>query len=509
MRRVAAVLLLIAAATAFAVVALGAGDEGGGEYKVRAIFDNAGFVIPGEDVKVAGVKVGSIDSIDVTDDFKAAVVLNITDPGYQDFREDAGCIVRPQSLIGERFVECEVTQVRSAGEEPPPELERIDEGPGEGQYLLPVERNAKAVDIDQLNNIMQLPVRQRLSIILSDLGIGVAGRGRDLAQVIRRADPALREIDEVLKILGDQNDVIADLAVNSDTILGPLARERAHVGGAIENAGEVAQATAERRADLEANIERLPAFLRELRPTMTRLGALSEEMTPVLSDLGAVAPDINRMILQLGPFSRAAIPSFESLGEAAEIGTPAVRAAKPVVTDLKQLAAAVRPVGANARKVLESFQRTDGIERFMDYIFYQVAAINGFDSFGHYLRAGLIVNQCANYSIEPTFGCSANFTRAASSSSAGATAASAEGPRDEVLQRTARALARALGLPLPEPAKAEEKAPKQRRTTDKAVRKQAAPVATPTPTPAPVATPAPTEEQQTETLLDYLFGGDE
>ena len=33
----------------------------------------------------------------------------------------------------------------------------------------------------------------------------------------------------------------------------------------------------------------------------------------------------------------------------------------------------------------------------MDYVFYQVAAINGFDSFGHYLRAGLIVNQCSNY----------------------------------------------------------------------------------------------------------------
>ena len=35
--------------------------DGEEPYKVRAIFDNAGFVIPGEDVKVAGVKVGKID----------------------------------------------------------------------------------------------------------------------------------------------------------------------------------------------------------------------------------------------------------------------------------------------------------------------------------------------------------------------------------------------------------------------------------------------------------------
>ena len=504
MTRVAVVVLLILAAAGFAVVILGGGDEAE-DYKVRAIFDNAGFVIPGEDVKVAGVRVGSIDSIDVTEDNKAAVVLDIEDPGFQDFRQDAGCIVRPQSLIGERFVECSLTEARSPGEEPPPELEQIDEGDGEGQYLLPVERNAKAVDIDLLNNIMRQPVRERLSIILSDLGIGVAGRGNDLSAVIRRADPALKEIDEVLKILARQNTVIADLARDSDTILEPLARERRHVGGAIENAGEVAQATAERSVALEADIERLPAFLRELRPTMVRLGALSEEMTPVLTDLGAVAPDINRMVIQLGPFSNAAIPAFESLGEMTETGTPAVRAALPVTRDLRELASAVRPVGANARKFLESFQRSGGINRFMDYVFYQVAAINGFDTFGHYLRAGLIVNQCANYAVQPAFGCSANYPRAASSSSA--QVASTGAPRDQAVLRTAAALAKALGLPAPDGAEPQKKVRRQRerRTADQV---KQTPVAEPTPSPT-AAPPAADEQTRTETLLDYLFGGDE
>jgi phospholipid/cholesterol/gamma-HCH transport system substrate-binding protein len=507
-RRVAAVALLSAAAAAFAVVGLGAGDQDGGDYKVRAIFENAGFVIPGEDVKVAGVRIGSIDAIEVTDDFKAAVVLDITDPGYQDFRSDASCIVRPQSLIGERFIECEVTETRAPGEEPPPELKQIEEGDGEGQYLLPVERNGKAVDLDLLNDIMREPERERLSIILSDLGIGVAGRGKDLSEVIRRADPALKEIDEVLKILARQNDVLADLARDSDTVLGPLARERRHVGGAIENAGEVAQATAERSADLEADIERLPAFLRELRPTMVRLGALSDEMTPVLTDLGAVAPDINRLVMQLGPFSSAAIPAFESLGEMAETGTPAVRAARPVVTDVRELASAVRPIGANARRFLESFQRSDGIERAMDYIFYQVAAINGFDSFGHYLRAGLIVNQCANYAIQPSFGCSANFPRAASSSSA--QAASAGAPRDQAVLHTAAALAKELGLPAPDGAEPEKQVRLQpeRRSADQV---KQTPAAEPTPAPRVAAETPPAQDQQsrTETLLDYLFGGDE
>ena len=204
MRLLVPVLLVIVAAVA--VVLLTRDDEE--PYKVRAIFDNAGFVIPGEDVKVAGVKVGKIDALDITDDFKAAVVLRIDDPAYQDFRRDAECTVRPQSLIGERFVECEPTQAKQATAPQEPKLEQIEDGPGEGQYLLPVENTTKPVDLDLLNNITREPERARLSIILSELGTGVAGRGSDLNEVIRRANPALKEVDKVLKILASENETL-------------------------------------------------------------------------------------------------------------------------------------------------------------------------------------------------------------------------------------------------------------------------------------------------------------
>ncbi len=145
-----------------------------------------------------------------------------------------------------------------------------------------MENTEQSVDLDLLNNIMREPERERLSIILNELGVGLAGRGEDLNEVIRRANPALKEVDEVLRLLARQNDQLEQLAVDSDTIMEPLARERAHVSSAIENSSAVAEATAERRDDLAADIELLPEFLRELRPTMTRLGALSDEMTPVL-----------------------------------------------------------------------------------------------------------------------------------------------------------------------------------------------------------------------------------
>jgi hypothetical protein len=67
-------------------------------------------------------------------------------------------------------------------------------------------------------------------------------------------------------------------------------------------------------------------------------------------------------------------------------------------------------VSQNLDELTTSLDKTGGIERAMDYLFFQMTAINGFDGISHYLRAGLITNLCSSYSIEPVPGCSANFT---------------------------------------------------------------------------------------------------
>ncbi len=45
---------------------------------------------------------------------------------------------------------------------------------------------------------MRRPYRERLRIILDELGAGVGGRADDINETIRRASPALRETDKVL-----------------------------------------------------------------------------------------------------------------------------------------------------------------------------------------------------------------------------------------------------------------------------------------------------------------------
>ena len=408
MRRILAIGVLTASAIAAVVFGTGASGEAGEGYEVRAIFDNVSGAVEGEDVKVAGAKVGSIAELDVTQDKKAAVTLRIDEPGFAPFREDATCTIRPQSLIGEKFVECD------PGSTDAQELAEIPDGEaGAGEHLLPIQRTSSPVDLDLINNIMRLPYRERLALLINEFGTALAGRGEELNDVIHRANPALRETDKVLKILAGQNRTLADLARDGDAALAPLARERARLASFIVQADETARASAERREALGLTFERLPRFLEELKPTLEDLGALSDEMTPVIADLGDAAPDLNRFIMALGPFSRQSVPSLDSLGEALKVGGPALRRTEPMLEDLSDFGADANPLTKDLKALVTSFDKTGGIERLMDYIFFQVTAINGYDSVSHYLRAGLIASAaCSRYATEVAFGCESTFGEA-------------------------------------------------------------------------------------------------
>ena len=400
------------------VVGVGAGEDDGGGYKVRAIFNNAAFAIPGQDVMIAGAKVGVIDSLDVTDDLRAAVVLKIDDPGFQDFRADAECQIRLQSVIGEKLVECQPTQPRPEGEQPPPPLRKIPDGEdGAGQRLLPVEQTLTPVGEDLIRSVMRRPYRERFAIILNEFGAGLAGRGKDLRKVIRGANPALRELDKVLKILADQNRLLADGARSGDRVLAEWAKKRKNVSNLIVQANITAQATAEERANLEKNFETFPKFLRELKPTMAALGAMSEQMTPVARDLGAVGTDVSRILRALGPFSRAGIPAFQTLGDTADVGSRALQASQPTIEDLGSFTSRARNLSSNLSKLLTSLRDEDGIERLMDLIYYVALSTNGYDQFGHYLRTTLLAG-CNSLATVVNPACTANFIAGASSARA-------------------------------------------------------------------------------------------
>jgi ABC-type transporter Mla subunit MlaD len=193
--------LAAALAVALLLVLRGGGDEG--SYLVRAEFRNAFTVSEGEDVKIAGVTVGRIRALDVTERQTAAVVLDITEPGFQDFRRDAECTIRPQSLIGEKFVECTPTRPREAGHAARAAPAR-DRGRRRAPALPARDEHVAARGPRPRQQHAAPALPPALSLILNELGAGLAGRGEDLRRVIRTADPALKETDEVLEILASR-----------------------------------------------------------------------------------------------------------------------------------------------------------------------------------------------------------------------------------------------------------------------------------------------------------------
>jgi ABC-type transporter Mla subunit MlaD len=416
----------VAALVVVAVFLLAGGGSGGGGYVVRAIFDNGGFMVKGEQVRVAGANVGEIESVGVTlpgevDSYeggkpkavsgKAVIVMKIANPGFQDFRSDASCLIRPQSLIGEKFVDCTPTLPRAPGSPPAPPLKKVESGkPGAGQYLLPLENNSTSVDPDLINDINKLTYAQRFRLILNELGAGLAGRGADIEAAVKRANPALRDADRLIGILNRQRDQLTKLAADSEQVLEPLARERAHVAGFFANAGAAAEASSERGADLEASLRKFPAFLREFRTTMHSLQGFSEVAAPVFTELGRAAPSFTEATRELAPFSAASTVALKSLGATGELAGPVLREADPIVRKTSELAQSGASPTTKLANFLGSVKETRGWKFLLKLIYNGTATTNGFDKYGHFVRSLVTLTNCLEYEVIESSSCSAKFT---------------------------------------------------------------------------------------------------
>ncbi len=441
MRRLAVIALTLVAVLSGAIVTMGSKGGGGGAYTVRAIFDDAAFAVGGEEVRIAGAPVGTISSLSVCvprkqscppgTAYKAAVTFTINRAGFTPFHTNASCAIRPQSLIGEKFMDC------NPGTASAPPLGRIRSGPGVGKYYLPVTNTSSPVDTDIVQDIYRDPVRQQFSLILDELGTGLAARGSDLNAVIHRADPALGYTDQVLQILARQNRQLAQLARDSATVLTPLARNREAIRQWVIQTNRTSVASAARAPDIRASFHLLPSFLRQLRPLMADLGSLADQGTPDLNALSRSAPALAAQYEELVPFANVARKSLIALGSAAQQQQPALLQTIPLDRRLLKFGQAGVPSFRLLDQLLSSFDKTGGIEDLMGVLFHGTGATNGFDSAGHYIRTEALVGSCTGYAKAVVAGCSANFTH---TGAAGDAASAGSGPVSPALAAATRDL---------------------------------------------------------------------
>jgi ABC-type transporter Mla subunit MlaD len=423
-RRLASIAFVLCACAGVVVLSGAGGKNSASGTTVKMAFSNAFGLTVGGDLRVGGVIAGSTDSFDVSKGPEcqlgnpnrqprracAVVTAKVAKPGFTSFRTDATCAIRQQSLIGEYYVDCQ------------PGSAKADLPKGK---VIPDTRTASTIPTDLVNNVLRRPYRDRLRLIIAELGTGLAGRADDVAMLLRQAHPGLRETDKTLKILANQTQIIKDFIANSDTVVAQLQRKKFEVARWIRTAGRTAEISATRRDAIAAGFQKLPTFLDELKPTMARLGELTDAQRPLLQKLQASAPQLTTLFTRLGPFSNASRPAFRSLGALSTVGNRALRNSADEVATLRRLAADAPATGRPLRQFLQTLDNRGraidkdpratatappkpdpvaangrgftGMEGILAYVYWQTLALNQFDGLSHFLRVLGIDSECSAF----------------------------------------------------------------------------------------------------------------
>jgi ABC-type transporter Mla subunit MlaD len=426
MRRVLGIFLVLVVAAGVAVTVAGRSQRESKGFRFKIAFDNAFGLTEGGDLRIGGVKAGRTTKFHISKGPEcqgstpgdgpprtcAIVDSQITEEGFKDLRTDAKCDVRQQSLIGEYYVDCQ------PGHAP---------GQLAPNSTITDTHTGSTIPADLVNDILRRPYRDRLRLIIAELGTGLAGRPQDVSELLKRADPGLRETRKVLQILGNQREIIKNFISNSNTVVRELDKKKHDLQRWVVESGRAAEVSASRREAIAAGFQRLPTFLDELRGTMVRLEDLTDAQTPLLRDLHTAAPDLTTFFKRLGSFSEASRPAFRSLGDLSTAGIRAVRNSRDEIAMLRKLASYAPGTAKPLRQLLQTLDnrkrstennpmaaqtappRPDptsnargrgftGFEALLSYPFWQVLSLNQFDNVGHVLRAVLLADpECGDF----------------------------------------------------------------------------------------------------------------
>jgi virulence factor Mce-like protein len=255
--------------------------------------DAAGLV-EGSDVRIAGVLVGKVRMITTTST-GAKVEIGI-DPvnDYDKIYTDAVVLIRPKSLLGEKYVDMNRGHSNV----------RIPEG-----GALPASQAMTQVEVDQVLNNSDEATRRALSTNLISLGQATKDRGTDLNATIpelraiaehltpvsarfkdrtAQIDHILVDTDIILTALSDEHAQVATLLQSADTATGTIARNDQHLAGILNHGSNVIQEinTAVGQQNNDANIRQTTELL---PPT---LGKLNTFLDLTNADLNTIVPSL-------------------------------------------------------------------------------------------------------------------------------------------------------------------------------------------------------------------------
>jgi phospholipid/cholesterol/gamma-HCH transport system substrate-binding protein len=273
---VAGLILLVAVVVAIVLFA------GGGGYRVTAEFVNAGQLVNGSEVRVAGASVGTVEDIEVSESGTADVTFSV-DGDYAPLRRGTQAIVKPTSLSGiaNRFIDLQLG---------PDDAEEIDDGGHIGS-----DHTATAVELDEVFALFDKETRASLRGFIKGQAETFRGRGAELRRGIHYLNPALSTGSRLFGELTRDEPLLKRFVVDSATLVNALASRRDDLTGVVSNLNATFGALGSQQAALAESIERLPPFLRRADTTFVNLRSALDDVDPLVD---AAKPAVRR----LGPF---------------------------------------------------------------------------------------------------------------------------------------------------------------------------------------------------------------
>ena len=284
-------------------------------YHLRLPMTQIGQLAEQSDVKISGVEVGRVTSVELGEGEQAgrAIVELELEPDIAPVPKDTRAVLRAKSLLGEAFIELTPGDKRDGV---------LPDG-----SELPEAQVARSVQLDEIFRTFDKKTRAAFMQGSIDNAVATKGRGAQLNQFLGVLPGTLTELDDVLRVLNSQDEDLSKLVRNTGVVFDALSKRQGQLSGLIRNSNTVFQTTAARDQDLQDFFRVFPTFLRESRVTQQRLGDFSDfatpqtnklipvakQLSPTLKLSAKLAPTSNRYYKSLKPGIRKAPKAFPSL----------------------------------------------------------------------------------------------------------------------------------------------------------------------------------------------------
>jgi len=295
---------VIAVGTAVLLVALVVLVFSGSTYKVSADFVSASQLVKGNAVKVSGLTVGSLESIDLTDDGKARVRFSISEDGYHPLRRGTRVIIRQASLSGvaNRYLDLQL-------------------GPADGAEIadggeLRTDSADAAVDIDQLFNTFDPKARVGVRGSVAFLRDLQRGSEEDANRALLYFNPAISSSSRLFAELNRNTPDFRRFITQTSRLVTDVSAQDDVLASLVSNLATTTSALTSNGASLAEGIGRLPNVMRKSNTTFVNLRASLDDLDPLVDDAKPIVRDsLIPLMAQVRPFARDARPAINDLSD--------------------------------------------------------------------------------------------------------------------------------------------------------------------------------------------------